>query len=148
MKRSIICILFFSCFHIAQADEELATYMSQLQVLTHKLNLSINANNVRLTHFYLHESMAKLEEIQNDVPEYEDLPIAVYLDRYGYPAYEDLKRTLKNEVSSEDQLHASMNKIIDGCNQCHKATKMGFIHITPSTHNPFNQIFKPGQVNE
>lgn len=47
---------------------ELAEHMTQLQVYTHKLSLSVAAKNTALAQFYLHESIAKLKQMQEIFP--------------------------------------------------------------------------------
>ncbi len=125
--------------------KELATYMGELQRLTHKLNLSVNAKNEKLIDFYRHESLALLEEIQNELPIYEELPVALYIDRFAYPAYEALEHALKKETkkNNEKSLNKAMQQIIDSCNHCHKVTHFEFLKIVETKSNPFNQSFNP-----
>lgn len=129
----------------AQAREEppeLATFMGELQRLTHKLILSTTAQNTELANFYLYESLEILNEIQEQVPEYEDIPVAVHLDRLALPAYEPLKDLLQeSEQVSADDWNNATDAIIDSCNACHRATRFEFIRIQRNNHNPFAQDF-------
>lgn len=126
----------------AQEPPELATFMGELQRLTHKLSLSTAAHNPELAKFYLYESLEILNEIQEQVPEYEGIPVAVYMDRFALPAYEPLKTLLKqtDKASVEDWDSVTAN-IIDSCNACHRATKFEFIRIRRNDHNPYAQDF-------
>lgn len=125
---------------------ELAPYMGELGRLTHKMSLAIGATNVPLASFYAYESLELLGEIQTDVPEYEDQPIALLIDRLGTPSYNPLKELLHAEDGSvsPDALMGALEGIVRSCNACHAATQHGFIKITAETKtNPFNQDFTP-----
>ncbi len=127
----------------AAHTEELATYMGELQRLTHKLSLSTRARNPELAKFYLYESLIVLEDMQNNVPEYRGIPVAVYLDRFALPAYEPLKRLVESEKRpAQAQWDEATMTVIDSCNACHKATQFEFIKIQRNTHNPFPQRFE------
>ena len=121
---------------------ELALLMGDLQRLTHKLALSADAGNPELAAFYLHESQEQLRKIQSEAPEYENLPIAVLVDRLAHPAYAPMQEA----VTAKDvkRMREGMSGIVQACNACHTATQHGFIRITPGTEvNPFNQSFAP-----
>ena len=128
------------------ADEapqaELAGYMSQLQIYTHKLSLSIDASNSELAAFYMHESVALLEDIQASVPEYEGIPVAVFVDRFGLPPYARLRGALLDSKDNAQAWSAAMDSIIDGCNTCHASSQHGFIRIERNPANPFMQNFE------
>lgn len=130
---------------VLRANEpELAKYMAELQVLTHKLSLSIDRDNPELAEFYMYESMLLLDETKEDVPEYRKLPIAVLIEQLMEGQYSKLEVSLKKEMKSQ-QLNESklaMAQLIESCNQCHNATQYGFIKITQGLNvNPFNQDF-------
>lgn len=128
----------------AAPPKELATYMGELQRLTHKLALAVDHQHSRLTAFYLHESLALLEEIQLALPEYEDQPVAVLIDRIALPAYGPLKDNVHNtEGYDAKAAQRQLTEVIDSCNACHQATHFEFIKITQTRHNPFNQDFEP-----
>jgi hypothetical protein len=124
------------------ATPELALLMGDLQRLTHKLALSADAGNAELAAFYLHESQEQLRKIQTEAPEYENLPIALLIDRLANPAYVPLQ----SAVTAKDakRMREGIHGIIQACNACHTATQHAFIRITPGTEvNPFNQSFAP-----
>jgi hypothetical protein len=121
---------------------ELALLMGDLQRLTHKLALSADAGNMELAAFYLHESQEQLRKIQTEAPEYENLPVALLIERGAHPAY----APMQDAVTDRDKarLMAGLDGIIQSCNACHTATQHAFIRITRGTEvNPFNQSFAP-----
>ncbi|MBU6303153.1 MAG: hypothetical protein KGS60_16520 [Verrucomicrobia bacterium] len=121
---------------------ELALLMGDLQRLTHKLALSADAGNAELAAFYLHESQEQLRKIQREAPEYENLPIAVLIDRMAHPAYAPLQEAIA--AKDQERMVAGLDLIVQSCNACHVATQHGFIRITRGTEvNPFNQSFAP-----
>ena len=123
---------------------ELATHMGELQRLTHKLALSIDAGNASLVEMYTHESLVQLKKIQAEVPEYEGKPVALLIDRLGYPGYVAMEEAVKNRATDRGQLLPALDLVIQSCNNCHVATQNPFIRITRGTGiNPFNQSFAP-----
>lgn len=124
------------------ATAELALLMGDLQRLTHKLALSADAGNFELAAFYLHESQEQLRNIQTEAPEYENIPVALLIDRLAHPAYEPMQTA----VSAKDApaMRHGIQTIVNACNACHTATQHAFIKITSGTEvNPFNQSFAP-----
>ncbi len=123
---------------------ELALLMGDLQRLTHKMALSANEGNAELAAFYMHESLEQLKTIQTESPEYEGQPVAMFIDRIGYPAYEKFKEAVSAKPVDRDRMMAGLDVVIQSCNQCHTATQHSIIRITRGTEvNPFNQSFKP-----
>jgi hypothetical protein len=114
--------------------------MGELQRLTHKLALSADAGNAELIRFYLYESLELLDEIQTDIPLYDDLPIALLIDQLARPAYGQIAEKL----SAGKVTVADVEAVVDSCNQCHASTQHPFIKITADTSvNPFSQDFQP-----
>lgn len=125
-----------------EAAPELASLMGELQRYTHKLALSAEAGNAELAAFYLHESQEQLRKIQKEAPDYEELPVALLVERLALPAYQPMQAavTAKDKV----QMQQAVVGIIQACNACHTATQRSFIRITSgSDKNPFNQSFAP-----
>jgi hypothetical protein len=125
--------------------EELAEYMSRLQAYTHKLSLSVKAGNEPLAGLYLHESVALLEQIQKVFPEYERIPVALYIARLALGAYEPLKTSLEKPAAerAKGELDAGMDIVIQACNACHTTSQVPFIRIERNDFNPFLQSFQP-----
>jgi len=123
---------------------ELAEYMTQLQVYTHKLSLSVAASNVPLAQFYLHESVAHLKRIQELFPEYEGQPIALLIDRLAIESYELLNTLFAEEgaEASKDELDHALEVIINACNACHISSNAP-IRIQRNDTNPYMQDFNP-----
>lgn len=121
---------------------ELALLMGELQRLTHKLALSAAAGNAELAGFYLHESKEQLHKIQRLAPEYENLPVAVLIDRMAHPSYAALQEAIA--AKDKARMLAGVEVVVQSCNACHAMTQHGFIRITPGTEiNPYNQNFAP-----
>jgi hypothetical protein len=147
MNWKILALAAVAGAQLAPVDEsaatpELALLMGDLQRLTHKLALSADAGNAELAAFYLHESQEQLRKIQTEAPEYENLPVALLIDRLAHPAYEPMQ----SAVTAKDakRMREGVQSIVQACNACHTATQHTFIRITPGTEvNPFNQSFQP-----
>lgn len=125
----------------ADQPEELAEYMSTLQRYTHKLSLAIDGGNTELASFYMHESLAQLDVIQETFSEYETIPVALYVDRHGLSGYEPLKALLKQEAPEPAKLSHAMDGVINSCNACHVASGFDFLKIKRNPINPFLQDF-------
>jgi hypothetical protein len=147
MNWKILALAAVTAAQLAPVEEtsntpELALLMGDLQRLTHKLALSADAGNAELAAFYLHESQEQLRKIQTEAPEYENLPIALLIDRLAHPAYAPMQEAVR--VKDVKRMREGMNAIVQSCNACHTATQHAFIRITPGTEsNPFNQSFAP-----
>jgi len=120
---------------------ELAVYMSQLQHHTHKLNLSIEAENEVLADFYLDEVEEVAEEIARLFPRYDGQPVAELARALLEPRLTALRRALAG--SSWEGARAGFADVIAACNQCHATAAHEFIHIEVTSANPFNQSFAP-----
>ena len=86
MRRNFLILLsiIFSSTAIAEAD--LITQMARLQYFTHKLSLSVDANNLPLAQFYGHE----LEEVIHQVSlveSYKDYPVGEMAKTTLYPQF-------------------------------------------------------------
>jgi len=147
MNWKILALAAVTAAQLAPVEEtsntpELALLMGDLQRLTHKLALSADAGNAELAAFYLHESQEQLRKIQTEAPEYENLPIALLIDRLAHPAYAPMQEAVR--VKDVKRMREGMNAIVQSCNACHTASQHAIIRITPGTEvNPFNQSFAP-----
>ena len=129
-----------------EAPKELAAYMTELQVLTHKLGLSIDAENSQLVQFYLHESLVKVEEIQITLPEYEGVPVALLMDRMALPAYQEVRAGYDASPESEDyfkNISTAYKSLLNTCNVCHASSGREYIIISHNPTNPYLQDFSP-----
>ncbi|MGZ0657501.1 hypothetical protein ACWPKS_18025 [Coraliomargarita sp. W4R72] len=123
---------------------ELAEYMTQLQVYTHKLSLSVSAKNVPLAKFYLHESVAHLKQIQEVFPEYENQPIALLIDRLAIESYQPLNALLNTSGAATEvrEFDHALEMIVNACNACHISSEAP-IRIKRNDINPYMQDFNP-----
>jgi hypothetical protein len=118
---------------------ELATYMSEVQHRTHKLDLALQARNRQLALFYLHELRETFETIEQLFPEHDGQAVTALTRAVAearLPALEERIRSASWEgTTSEFAL------LLEACNSCHAATQHGFIEIRSTASNPFNQSF-------
>lgn len=119
---------------------DLAQAMGELQRHSHKLGLSIQARNLPLADFYLHELEEVLEDIEK-VPEYDGFPIADLSRAMMTPLMDELEAGAK--AGDWPRVERGYHALIAGCNQCHVATDHAFIVMLPGTGpSPFNQQFE------
>lgn len=121
------------------APPELATYMGDLQRHTHKLMLSIDAENAALSAFYLHEVHEIAEQVEALFPEHDGVPVAALVGELLAPRVAALRGTL--ETGAWEAARGELGQLVDGCNACHAAAGHGFIRVELTTANPFNQSF-------
>lgn len=122
--------------------EELSNYMGQMQRLTHKLGLSIDAKNQKLAEFYLKEVGETLEVIQAKFPQYDGLQIAALSKAMLDPFMGPLDKAVKaGDWAASSTAYATLLK--SGCNGCHTATQHAFIEVIAVKTNPFGQKFTP-----
>lgn len=137
--------------HEEEGPKELAAYMADLQVLTHKLGLSIEAKNRSLIRFYLHESLVLIEEIQETLPEYEGTPVALYMDRMALPAYKLLREKYdapQNSPKYFDHIDTAYDGLIATCNTCHVSSSHDYLRIKRNSFNPYLQDFSARKSNK
>jgi hypothetical protein len=132
----VIEFLFAASSKGSDGDAELASWMSQMQVYLHKLDLSVQAENEKLISFYLHELEELSEEIVAEVDSYDGFPVGELTESLLIPQIEAMEKA--NEMGDT---RMSLASLIDTCNVCHEATDHGYIRITKAGSNPFNQDF-------
>jgi hypothetical protein len=120
-------------------EPELASYMGDLQHHTHKLTLSIEAENSALAEFYLHEVGEIAAQIEALFPEHDGVPVARLAHELLDPRLAALGAALSG--SRWDDAHGGLRELVDACNACHAAAGHGFIRVEVTTANPFNQSF-------
>lgn len=121
-------------------EVELIEVMGAAQTRSHKLHLSLRAENQALADFYAHE----LEEAIHDmmrVESYDGFSIAHLAESMLLPAFEKLEHAVK----AGDLKAASkrFDALIGSCNACHAATDHDAIVIQKTDQNPFFQRFEP-----
>ncbi|MEN8162065.1 MAG: hypothetical protein ABFS41_18490 [Myxococcota bacterium] len=118
---------------------ELATTMGHLQRHTHKLMLSIDAENAALAAFYLHEVHEIAEQLEALFPDHDGVPVAALAGELLEPRIAALDGAL--EAGDWELSRDGLAALVDGCNACHAATGHEFIRVELTTSNPFNQSF-------
>ena len=125
--------------HAATPEAELAGYMADLQHHTHKLNLSIEAENGELAAFYLHEVEEVVEQVEQLFPHYEGVAVTALVKSLLRPRLAPLQAAL--DGSHWDEARSGLADLVAGCNGCHAAAEHGFIRVEITDANPFNQSF-------
>ena len=122
--------------------EQLSLYMDHLRRLTHKLELSIDAQNTGLASFYVGEITEIVELIKVKFPQYDGFQIGALITAMLSPHVAVLTQTIESE--DWDVADSSYDNLLKaGCNGCHAATQRPFVKIVRSKTNPYNQDFKP-----
>lgn len=123
----------------ALPEPELAGYMADLQHHTHKLNLSIEAENAELAAFYLHEVAEVAEQVEQLFPQHDGVAVAALVKGLLLPRLGALRLAL--DASRWDEARSGLAGLVAGCNACHAAAGHGFIRVEVTDANPFNQSF-------
>jgi hypothetical protein len=124
----------------ALGDEPgLAVLMERMQTYTHKLQLSIEARNGPLAHFYLHELEETGEFVARHIEHYDDYPVGRLLAEMLLPQVERLEELV--DAGQWPASEAGFTDLVRACNACHLVTAHGFIRIAPAGENPFAQDF-------
>jgi hypothetical protein len=121
------------------AEPELATQMGGLQLHTHKLMLSIAAENLPLAEFYLHEVHEVAEQLEVLFPEHDGVPVAALVEALLVPRLTAHENAL--EGGRWESVRSELGQLVDACNACHAAADHGFIRVELTTENPFSQSF-------
>ena len=139
-------LLLAAAFARVRADErpalpepELAGYMADLQHHTHKLNLSIAAENAELADFYLHEVAEVAEQVERLFPQHDGVAVAALVQSLLLPRLGALREALG--AARWDEARSGLSDLVAGCNACHAAAGHGFIRVEVTDANPFNQSF-------
>lgn len=118
----------------------LAVQMKYMSYWTHKLGLSVEAENMELADFYHHELEEAAEDLIESIAFYKDKPIAQLTESMLVPMLDALEDAL--EEGNWSEIRSAYTAVITSCNACHAATNYGFIVVTPGFgNNPFNQEF-------
>jgi len=147
MRNSIFILallIFGLCMKQSQASEgqliELADYMTRMQYFTHKLQLSIEANNSELAKFYVYELKEAIGPLKR-IRDYEGHKISSLVAAYFMPAFKAMDKAIQDEeLPLANERFSSM---LVACNSCHASAKHGFIKIKRNSSNPYMQDFSP-----
>jgi hypothetical protein len=116
----------------------LLTLMHNLQYYGHKLGLAIDAGNVKLQGFYVHEVEEVIEAL-GDIKDYDGIPIGQNLADTLKPAFEHLEGAI--ELGEPKAIDTAYDGLIQGCNACHQASGRGYLVIKRNPDNPYPQDF-------
>jgi hypothetical protein len=120
----------------------LAVQMRDMQYWTHKLGLSIDAENPTLVGFYVHELEEAVEDLIASIESYDGHAISQMARTMLLPEVEQLERIV--DAGDWAAARHAFGAVIQTCNVCHEATEHGYIVITEGyANNPFNQSFLP-----
>lgn len=109
---STILLSWATCLSADDNDIELVEYMCSLQYFTHKLQLSLEAQNVPLAEFYAHE-IEEVIELLKSVDSYDGYPIGKLSEAMLIPQFEKFEQHLKQNKSNKTL--ESFDGIIDSC---------------------------------
>jgi hypothetical protein len=118
---------------------ELVEYMKQLQYFSHKLQLSVEADNKKLSAFYAHELEEVIEKVES-VPSYDGYPVGEMTKTILLPAFEELEQSIKTQPRGA--VEKSFDKLVNSCNKCHSLTRHEYIVIKKNSSNPYMQSFQ------
>lgn len=122
--------------------EDLLPHMANLQRFSHKLGLSLEAQNGKLAVFYAGEMKETVETIEKNIPEYDGNPVGLLVPTMLKLPLDRLKEA--SEKGDMTGARSAYSILIQSCNQCHMTTKHEFIKIMEGWgNNPFNQDFGP-----
>ena len=126
--------------HLNGNSPGLAIQMKYIQHWTHKLGLSVEANNTELVKFYHHELEEGAEDLMASIKEYDGFPIADLAGAMLVPQIQAFETA--EESGDWEKIRSAYSAIITSCNTCHVATDHGYIVVTEGFgNNPFNQDF-------
>ncbi len=122
-----------------EGAEGLVAKMGYLQRYLHKLDLSVQAENVELAGYYIHELEELVEELADAGVVYEGHQVGALTGSMLTPPIEALEDALETGGDAD----AAVGVLVAQCNACHVATERAWMKIERATSNPFNQDFSP-----
>lgn len=123
-------------------DHDLIGNMGSLQYFSHKLDLSIRAQNRELVDFYAHE-IEETIEATTEIEAYHGKPVGELTEAMLTPAFERFEQAVDDASGGWGNIDDRFGELVDACNACHQATEYGFINIQRSDANPYMQSFEP-----
>ncbi|MFU8817998.1 MAG: hypothetical protein ACNA7W_21830 [Pseudomonadales bacterium] len=123
-------------------DDDLLMLMGTLQTLTHKLQLSLDADNGPLAGFYVHE-LEEVGEAVVAVESYHGHPIGALAGAMLMPQIAAVDASLEGAEADLTATRQAFEQLVVNCNACHAATGHGFIVIERNDANPYLQSFAP-----
>ncbi len=143
--KAIIPIVFLalnSTTVFAESGGGLIEKMSRMQYFLHKAGLSLEAENLELARFYVHELEETVEALEK-FGTYKGYPIGNLAKSKLSPGIEMLEDSVK--AGHLQKAWPAFEGLVSSCNNCHQATNHSFIAIQYDKNAPFMQTFKPLQ---
>lgn len=142
---AIILVAFFalnSATAFAAEEGGLIEQMSRMQYFLHKTGLSLDAENLKLASFYIHELEESIEALE-EFGQYKNYPIGDLAESKLSPGIEILEDSVK--AGNLKQAWPAYEALAGRCNSCHQATDHDYIVIKYNKDAPYMQTFKPLQ---
>jgi hypothetical protein len=120
----------------------LGDFMGRIQVDHAKLWLAGDARNWELAGYQLGELKEVFSDVQDLVPNYQNVPVGEMIDAIITGTTTDLEKA----IASRDfnAFSAAFDKLTAACNSCHQAANRAYIVIRrPAQSNFSNQEFSP-----
>lgn len=124
----------------SEGELDFVSYMTRIQYFAHKLGLALDAGNIRLADFYLHE-VEEIVEALEEVEDFKGVPVAKLVDNTLEPAVERMEKAV--DEGDRSAIDAAYEGLLGSCNNCHDAAEYGFIHVERRRDNPYIQSFAP-----
>ncbi len=124
----------------AEESLDLVAVMADMQRFAHKIQLSLDAENLRLADFYAHELEAAVARASS-IDSYGDYPVG----RLSASTLKPLMLQLGTAIDSGElpRANTAFDQLLSGCNSCHQLTEHGYIHLQRNAVNPYLQSFAP-----
>jgi hypothetical protein len=126
----------------ATADSGEATFinhMTRLQYFSHKLGLAIDSGNKDLQRFYAHEVEEQIEAVSG-TKQLDGIEVSKLTAQFLVPKFEKLEVAVK--AGEPEAIDTAYDKMLESCNDCHRASQREFIKIERRVDNPFLQSFE------
>jgi hypothetical protein len=132
----VTCVFIKSETFVDKEHFELAAPMGKMQVFMDKLYFSGKSSNWELVNFYLHEIEEQVEKIVDAKIVEDDLQISVLAASHLDPKIKSLEAA--TSLENNDRFLKEYDILVNNCNECHVATKHGFIKITVPVESMFH----------
>lgn len=143
IRKAIFLVVFLTlgCTTVSAGNEgSLVEQMSRMQYFLHKTGLSLDAENLKLASFYIHELEESIEALE-EFGQYKNYPTGDLAKSSLSPGI----KILEDSVRAGDLKKAwlAYEALAGRCNNCHQATDHGYIVIKYNKDAPYMQTFIP-----
>jgi hypothetical protein len=120
----------------------LGEFMLTIQIHHAKLWHAAKAGNWPLAAYQLSEMKEVFEEVQDQLPKYQNIPVGDMIEAITTGPIKDMEKAVDEKKLKN--FSAAYGKLTEACNDCHKAANRGFIQIRRPTRSTFdNEEFRP-----